>query len=226
MSFATAHTITLLGASGHLIDVQVDVSDGVVATTMVGRPDLSINESRDRCRSALTNSNYAWPATRRVTILLSPADLPKRGPHFDLAIAVATLAASGKVPQAALNGVAFLGELTLDGRLRAVPGVLPMTMAASARDITRVVVPEPQADEAALVAGVDVIGLRSLRQVVCFLTGEPVPEAPPVPPLGAGATGVGVVTVGLTGAAVDGAVAVPDVEGDVVVGPWPHCWNP
>ena len=85
MSFATAHTITLLGASGHLIDVQVDVSDGVVATTMVGRPDLSINESRDRCRSALTNSNYAWPATRRVTILLSPADLPKRGPHFDLA---------------------------------------------------------------------------------------------------------------------------------------------
>jgi magnesium chelatase family protein len=187
MGVATARTITLHGANGHLVDVQVDVSQGVVKTAMVGRPDASISEARDRCRAAVTNSGFEWPATRRVTILLSPADLPKRGPHFDLAIAVATLAASGKIPAAALAGVVFIGELSLDGRLRAVPGVLPMAMAASARDIACVVVPEPQAPEAGMLPGMTVLGARSLAQVVALLRGDPVPEAPPVPPLAPGA---------------------------------------
>jgi len=91
MGFATARTISLQGATGYLIDVQVDVSQGVVMTAMVGRPDASISEARDRCRAAVTNSGFDWPATRRVTILLSPADLPKRGPHFDLVKCVALL---------------------------------------------------------------------------------------------------------------------------------------
>ena len=98
MGFATARTISLSGATGHLIDVQVDLAHGVVATALVGRPDASINEARDRCRAAVVNSGFDWPSTRRVTILLSPADLPKSGPHFDLSIAVAVLAAGGKVP--------------------------------------------------------------------------------------------------------------------------------
>ncbi len=186
MSVATARTISLEGATGHLIDVQVDVSQGVVKTALVGRPDASINEARDRCRAAVGNSGYEWPATRRVTILLSPADLPKRGPHFDLAIAVAVLAASGAVPAEALDGVVFVGELTLDGRLRAVPGVLPMTMAASERGIGSVVVPEPQAAEASLVPGMTVFGVRSLAQVVAQLRGQEVPWAPEVPPLASG----------------------------------------
>ncbi len=186
MGVATARTITLQGANGHVIDVQVDVSQGVVKTAMVGRPDASISEARDRCRAAVTNSGFEWPATRRVTVLLSPADLPKRGPHFDLPIAVATLAASGKVPVRSLEGVVFIGELTLDGRLRAVPGVLPMAMAASARDISCVVVPEPQAEEAAMIPGMAVLGARSLAQVVALLRGEPVPDAPPVEPLAPG----------------------------------------
>ena len=80
MAVATARTIALQGATGHLIDVQVDVSQGVVKTAMVGRADASISEARDRCRTAVNNSGFDWPATRRVTILLSPADLPKRGP--------------------------------------------------------------------------------------------------------------------------------------------------
>lgn len=183
MGVATARTIALVGATGHLIDVQADVTHGVVKTTLVGRPDASINEARDRCRAAVSNSGLEWPTTRRVTILLSPADLPKRGPHFDLAITVATLAASGKVPPGALEGLVFVGELTLDGRLRSVPGVLPMTMAAASRGIGCVVVPEPQADEAALVPGMSVLGLRSLRQVVAHLRGEEMPEAPPVEPM-------------------------------------------
>lgn len=186
MAVATARTISLQGATGHLIDVQVDLSQGVVMTAMVGRPDASISEARDRCRAAVTNSGFDWPATRRVTILLSPADLPKRGPHFDLAIAVATLAASGTVPLRSLAGVVFVGELTLDGRLRSVPGVLPMTMAAANRGIGCVVVPEPQTDEAAMVPGMAVIGVRSLSQVVAELCGQQIPEAPPVDPLGSG----------------------------------------
>ena len=183
MGFATARTISLTGATGHLIDVQVDLAHGVVATSLVGRPDASINESRDRCRAAVTNSDLEWPSTRRVTILLSPADLPKRGSHFDLAIAVGVLAAAGKVPRRALDGVVLVGELTLDGRLRAVPGVLPMTMAAQARGMWCVVVPEPQAGEAAMVAGMTVVGVRSLRQVVAHLRGQEIPEAPPVEPI-------------------------------------------
>ena len=183
MPFATARTISLQGATGHLIDVQVDVAQGLVTTSLVGRPDASINEARDRCRAAIGNSGFDWPTTRRVTILLSPADLPKRGPHFDLAIAVGVLGASGAVPRDALAGLVFIGELTLDGRLRAVPGVLPMTMAASYRGIGTVVVPEPQAEEAAMVPGMAVIGVRSLKQVVAALRGEELPSAPAVEPL-------------------------------------------
>lgn len=186
MGVATARTITLQGAGGHLIDVQVDVAQGLVKTSLVGRPDASISEARDRCRAAVTNSGFSWPTTRRVTILLSPADLPKRGPHFDLAIAVAVLAASRAVPVAALDGVVFVGELTLEGRLRAVPGVLPMAMAAAARGISCMVVPEPQAHEAAMIPGMTVLGARSLAQVVALLRGDPPPDAAPVPPLAAG----------------------------------------
>jgi magnesium chelatase family protein len=132
---------------------------------------------------AVINSGLGWPSTRRTTILLSPADLLKRGTHFDLAIAVAVLAACGTIPQAALTETLVIGELTLTGGLRSVPGVLPMVMAASGRGFRRVIVPEPQAQEAAMVPGMAVFGLRSLAQVVAELKGEVVPEAPPVAPM-------------------------------------------
>ncbi len=184
MPWATAHTVSLEGATGHVIDVQVDVSHGLVATALVGRPDISISEARDRCRAAVQNCQLDWPVTKRVTILLSPADLPKRGPHFDLAMALGVLSATGVVPKDALDGVVLIGELTLDGRIRAVPGVLPMVMAAAKRGMRSVVVPEPQADEAAMVPGMTVFGVRSLPQVVALLTGaEEIPDAPEVPPL-------------------------------------------
>jgi magnesium chelatase family protein len=174
----------LIGAVGHVIEVQVDVSQGVVATSLVGRPDVAINEARDRCRSAVLNSGYDWPSTRRITISLSPADIPKRGSHFDLAIALAVLAAGDpKFPREVLDGAVLIGELSLDGRVRCVPGVLPMTMAAAGRGIGRVYVPEPQVEEAALVPEVEVCGLRSLRQLVAVLTGAEVPDAAPVEPL-------------------------------------------
>ncbi|GAA4725457.1 YifB family Mg chelatase-like AAA ATPase [Nocardioides endophyticus] len=183
MPFATARTVSLHGAVGHLIDVQSDVSPGQPGLTMVGRPDATLNEARDRCRMAIINSGLVWPTTKRITILLSPADLLKSGTHFDLAIAVSVLAADGRIPKPHLTGTAFVGELTLDGNLRSVTGVLPMVLAAAERGIGRVFVPEPQAGEAAMVPGMEVLGMRSLAQVVAQLRGDEVPEAPPVAPM-------------------------------------------
>lgn len=195
MAVATTRTVTLLGATGHLVDVQADLSQGLIRTAVVGRPDASINEARDRVRAAIENSGLRWPMSKRVTILLSPADLPKSGPHFDLAMAVAMVAATGRLPssrndegvlqlsQQVLDTVCFIGELTLDGRLRSCPGVLAMTLAAKRRGITTVFVPEPQIAEAQLVPGVEVYGARSLPQVLALLTGDVIPEAEPVPPL-------------------------------------------
>lgn len=183
MAFATARSLALRGADGHVIDVQVDVSPGLVSTTVIGRVDKSLSESRDRVRMAINNDCGRWPATKRVTILLAPADLPKSGTHYDLAIAVAVLAADLQhedlLPEH-LAGWAFIGELSVSGALRPVPGVLPMVIAAAAHDITRVFVPEPQAAEAALVPGMTVVGVRSLAQVSAVLRGAEVPEADPV----------------------------------------------
>ncbi|MBF4769984.1 YifB family Mg chelatase-like AAA ATPase [Nocardioides agariphilus] len=186
MSVATAHATWLQGAQGHLIEVQADVSNGVVGTTVVGRADVAINEARERCRMAVVNSGLEWPGTKRITILLSPADLAKRGTHFDLAIAVAVLAAYGKVKTGELRESLFIGELTLSGGLRSVPGVLPMVLAASRHGIRQVFVPEPQVREAAMVPGMVVFGMRSLAQVSAQLNDEPVPDAPPVAGLSPG----------------------------------------
>ena len=183
MPVAATRTVSLHGAVGHLVDVQSDVSAGQPGLTLVGRPDATLNEARDRCRMAIVNSGLTWPATKRITVLLSPADLLKRGTHFDLAIAVSVLAADGSVPAEVLSGAAFIGELTLDGNLRSVTGVLPMVLAAAERGVRRVFVPEPQAREAAMVPDMVVFGVRSLGQVVAELRGEEVPEAPPVAPL-------------------------------------------
>lgn len=180
MPLGTAHTVALNGALGHLIDVQVDVSPGQVNTVVVGRADAALREGVDRVRMAIHNSNLSWPATKRITILLSPADLQKSGTHFDLSIAVAVLAADGAVPARDAEDAAFVGELTLAGGLRPAVGVLPMVLAAAERGITRVFVPEPQAAEASMVPGMTVFGMRSLAQVVAELRGEEVPTAAPV----------------------------------------------
>lgn len=177
---ATAWTVALQGSLGHLVEVQVDISPGVVGATIVGRPDASLLEARDRVRMAISHTAPPWPSTRRVTILLTPADLPKRGTHFDLAIAMGIKAADQTLPDGCLADTVFIGELTLGGALRAVPGVLPMVMAAAARGVRRAFVPEPQAREAAMVPGLEVYGVRSLAQVVAQLCGDEVPVAEPV----------------------------------------------
>jgi magnesium chelatase family protein len=180
MPVATARTVALNGALGHLIDIQVDVSPGKPGVTMVGRADAALREGQDRVRMAIINSGLHWPTTKRTTVLLSPADLPKAGTHFDLAIAVALLAAIDLVSESDIGRDAYVGELTLAGGLRPAVGVLPMVLAAAERGITRVFVPEPQRAEAEMVPGMRVFGARSLAQVVAEIKGEELPDFSPV----------------------------------------------
>lgn len=180
MGFALARTVALVGLQGHLVEVEAHLTAGLPAFTLVGLPDTALSEARDRVRAAVVTSGQAWPQ-RRVTVNLCPATLPKRGSSFDLAIACALLAAEGVLPPTQLQRTVLLGELGLDGRLRPVRGVLPAVAAAAAAGVHRVVVPESAVGEARLVPGVEVLGLRSLRQLVALLRGEPVPAEPPLP---------------------------------------------
>jgi|GEM_PF-1854792 len=120
MPVATARSVSLDGAVGHLVTIQADVSPGQVRVDLVGRVDQALGEARDRVRMAIINSDLDWPATKRVTVLLSPADLHKRGTHHDLGIALAVLAAEGSIAPELLAHCLFVGELTLDGSLRKV----------------------------------------------------------------------------------------------------------
>ncbi len=165
-----------MGVQGHLVEVEADLGQGVPSYTLVGLPDTSLSESRDRVRAALVNSGQPWPATRRVTINLSPASLPKRGSSFDLAIAAAVLAAQSAVPAGVFDRAVLIGELGLDGRLRAVRGVLPAAAAAAHAGVESVVVPAANAAEAGLVPGLRVTGVRSLRELVALARSEPLPE--------------------------------------------------
>ena len=146
MPFATAHTVSLHGAVGHLIDVQTDVSPGRSASRWSAGPTPRSTRPATAAGWRSSTAGLDWPATRRITILLSPADLLKRGTHFDLAVAVSVARGRRRRPGSRPStATAFVGELTLDGNLRSVPGVLPMVLAAAERGVRRVFVPEPQA---------------------------------------------------------------------------------
>jgi magnesium chelatase family protein len=156
--------VALVGLSGHVVEVEAHLAPSLPAFTLVGLPDASLAEARDRVRAAVTSSGLAWP-NRRITVNLSPASLPKSGSGFDLAVAVATLAGAGLVDPARIGEVVHVGELGLDGRVRPVRGVLPAVAAAVAAGHTRVVVAEANAAEAALVPGARVAAVRSLAEV-------------------------------------------------------------
>ncbi|MGH8824526.1 MAG: YifB family Mg chelatase-like AAA ATPase [Jiangellaceae bacterium] len=176
MRLARCRSVALAGVRGTVVDIEVHIG-GMPGFTLVGLPDASLAEARDRVRAAVLCSGERWPL-QRITVSLSPAALPKRGSHFDLGVAVAIVAAGEELPAGAADEMIFLGELALDGRLRPVPGVLPAVLAAAGSGATQVVVPEANAGEAMLVPGVSVLGVRSLRQVLAALRGEPVPDEP------------------------------------------------
>ncbi|MGV9842992.1 YifB family Mg chelatase-like AAA ATPase [Streptomyces fungicidicus] len=175
MGFARTCAVTLVGVEGVVVEVQADLEPGVAAFTLVGLPDKSLTESRDRVRAAVVNSGGEWPQ-KKLTVGLSPASVPKAGSGFDIAVACAVLGAAERIDPRVLADLVMIGELGLDGRVRPVRGILPAVLAAADAGYEQVVVPECSAAEASLVPGVSVLGIRSLRQLIAVLTDEPVPE--------------------------------------------------
>jgi magnesium chelatase family protein len=184
---ARTHSIALVGVEGYPVEIESDIENGLPCLLLVGLPDTALREARDRIRAAIINSCEQWPQ-RRITVGLSPASLPKRGSGFDLGIALSILAAAGTIPGKAIDGVAFFGELGLDGRLRPVRGVLPAMAAAAGAGFAKVVVAQANAAEAALVPGLRVIGSPTLAALLAWLRGERGGTAGPVASVVAGGT--------------------------------------
>lgn len=178
MTVARACGVALVGVKGHVVEVEADLADGIPCFSLVGLPDTALSEARDRVRAAVVNSGRTWPQ-RRITIGLSPATLPKAGSAFDLALAVTLVAAAEEWPAEALAGTVLFGELGLDGRVRSVRGVLPAALAAAEAGFARIVVPRANLAEAELVPGVQACPVRSLRELLAGLRGDPVPEEEP-----------------------------------------------
>lgn len=170
---------SIFGYDCRLIEVEVDILNGPAAIMIVGLGDASVQEAKERIRSAIKNSGAEYPR-RKKTINLAPGDIPKHGPLFDLPIALGLLVQSEQIPAHALRGTMVIGELSLGGEVRRVPGVLPMVAYAAAQGCTVAIVPEENAAEAAVVETIKVIPARDLASVIAHLRGEAViaPHAP------------------------------------------------
>jgi magnesium chelatase family protein len=168
---AIVKSTALYGLDGQIVEVEVDVSKGLPSFDIVGLPDASVREAKDRVRTAIKNSGLEFPV-KRITVNLAPADLKKEGPVYDLPIAVGILAATNQLPAERCRQYIFLGELSLNGALRSVTGILPNVLAAKEAALQQVVVPMDNAQEAALVDGVEVFPAVSLNELVSFLKDE------------------------------------------------------
>ena len=177
MTVAVAESVAVVGLEGYPVEVEVALGSGLPTFTLVGLPDVSVQESRERVRAAILSSAEEWPL-QRITVNLSPADLRKAGPGFDLAIALGVLAASGRVAQDRLREVCLLGELSLDGTVRRVRGVLASAMAAAEAGKRAILLPRANAGEAMLVRDIEVLPVEHLSQAVAFLRGECVLDPP------------------------------------------------
>ena len=163
-------TVAFLGIEARLVDVQVHVASGLPSFTIVGLPDKAVAESRESVRSALSAIGLALPP-KRITVNLAPADLPKEGSHFDLPIALGILVAMEALPSDTLEGYLVLGELGLDGRIQAVPGVLPAALTASGEDLG-LICPAENGGEAAWAQNIDIIAPENLLALINHLKGQ------------------------------------------------------
>ncbi len=161
-------SMTLHGLEGFIVDVQVDVAGGLPCWEIVGLPDVSIREAKERVRTAIKNSGYEFPS-RRIVINLAPATIKKVESAFDLPIAIAILLATENINEFDFENVAFVGELSLDGNVHSITGILPMCIEAKKLGIKEIVVPKENAKEASIVDGINVIPVSSLNQVVAYL---------------------------------------------------------
>lgn len=164
-------SMALQGLDGYLVDVQVDISSGMPSLEVVGLPDTTVKESRERVRTAIKNSGFEFPS-RKIVINMAPADTRKEGSFFDLPIAIGILLDFQYIKMQDLDDTVFIGELSLGGHLNKINGILPMCIEAKKLGIRRVILPEENAREAAIVKGLQVIGAMSLRQVADYLNDE------------------------------------------------------
>jgi len=167
---AKVNSCAVVGLDGEIVEVEVDIAPGLPAFAIVGLPDTAVQEAKERVRSAIRNSGHSFP-NQRITVNLAPADLRKEGPAYDLPIAVGILIASGQVPQPQERAL-FLGELSLDGRVRHTHGILPMVGLARERGYEAVYVPEADVEEASLMGGIDVIPVGSIVLLSGHLRGS------------------------------------------------------
>jgi magnesium chelatase family protein len=174
MNLAILYSRASAGINAPLVTVEVHLANGLPSLSIVGLPEMAVRESKDRVRGALGITGFQFP-TRRIIINLAPADLPKDGGRFDLAIALGILAASGQIPNQAFENCELLGELALSGELRPVTGVLPAALAARAAG-RAVLIPEKNAAEAALITGLQIFTARNLLEVCCHFTDKPLPQ--------------------------------------------------
>ncbi|MCB0927881.1 MAG: YifB family Mg chelatase-like AAA ATPase [Mycolicibacterium insubricum] len=175
MALGRAYSVAISGLRGHIVEIEADVASGLPGVHIVGLPDAAVQESRDRVRAAITNSERDWPM-KRLTWSLSPATLRKVGSAYDLALAASTLAATRKRPWTRLQDTVLLGELALDGRVRGVRGVLPAVLAAAREGRHTAVVAADNLAEASLVDGIEVLGVHTLCQLIDWLNGKAVLE--------------------------------------------------
>ena len=165
------NSMALQGLDGYLIDVQVDVSNGMPCWEIVGLPDTSVKEAKERVRTAIKNSGYEM-LSKRIIINLAPADIKKEGSVFDLPIAIGILMDLEEIHAKDLSQIAFIGELSLDGKINRVNGILPMCIEAQKLGIKKLIVPKENAKEAAIVKEMEVLGTKDLKQVVKYLNNE------------------------------------------------------
>ena len=162
----------LIGIDGYIINVEVDMSQGLPGIDIVGLPDSAVKESKERVKTAIKNTNYSLPA-RRITINLAPADIRKEGPVFDLPIAVGLLVCMGVIDYKKISDVFIIGELSLDGTIRPVNGILPMVYSAFKNNIKKCIVPLDNANEAAILEDMQVIGVKNLGELILHLMQKP-----------------------------------------------------
>ena len=160
----------VLGIDAYLVEVEVDISQGLPAFTTVGLPEASVKESKERVKSAIKNSGYRFPDDR-ITVNLAPADIKKEGTGFDLPMALGILAATRIIPQEIISRYLIMGELSLDGRIKPVRGSLPMALAAKQAGYTGIIVPAENGREAAVVKNISVLPVKSLPEVVDYFRG-------------------------------------------------------
>lgn len=177
---AKVYSAAVLGVDAYEVEVEVNTAGGHNVVVVVGLPDVAVKESRDRVTTAVNNSGYRWPFGR-TTINLAPADVKKEGPSFDLPIATALVAAEENIELVGVEDACLVGELALNGAVRAIRGALPIAVSVRKQGKRRLFVPEANAREAAFVEGIDVYGVKNLREVVEFLRGGP--NAPKLQPV-------------------------------------------